>query len=117
VAYAEPVGKPRKEWYGSNVDDSTTAAGWYLGTVIMTLWSDGVGAAHFGAGLVGCEHPFDAGAGSVSLLLPSGDFADEVFGVVDSAIQTLTAEHADLDLDHVEPAGMLFRASAGANAS
>ena len=41
------------------------------------------------------------------MLLPSGDFADEVFGVVDSAIQTLTAEHADLDLDHVEPAGML----------
>jgi hypothetical protein len=32
-------------------------------------------------------------------MLPSSDFADEVFGVVDSAIQTLTAEHADLDLD------------------
>jgi hypothetical protein len=60
-----------------------------------------------GAGLVGCEYPFDAGTFDVSLLLPSGDFADEVFWVVDSAIQTLTAEHADLDLDHVEPAGML----------
>jgi hypothetical protein len=42
-----------------------------------------------------------------ALLLPSGDFSDEVFWIVDSAIQTLTAEHADLDLDHVEPAGML----------
>jgi hypothetical protein len=26
-----------------------------------------MGAAHFGAGLIGCEHPFDAGAGGVSL--------------------------------------------------
>jgi hypothetical protein len=41
------------------------------------------------------------------VLLPSGDFADEALGVVDSAIEALPAEHADLDLDHVEPAGML----------
>ena len=41
------------------------------------------------------------------MLLASGDFADEALGVVDSAIQALAAEHADLDLDHVEPAGML----------
>ena len=41
------------------------------------------------------------------MLLPSRDFADEVFGVVNSAIQALAAEYADLDLDHVEPAGML----------
>jgi amidohydrolase family protein len=40
-------------------------------------------------------------------LLPCGDFADEALGVVDSAIQTLAAEYADLDLDHVEPTGML----------
>jgi hypothetical protein len=35
-------------------------------------WSrrDERGAAHFGAGLVGCEHPFDAGAGGVSLSFP-----------------------------------------------
>ena len=39
-------------------------------------------------------------------MLPSGDFADEALGVVDSAIEALAAEHADLDLDHVEPAGM-----------
>ena len=41
------------------------------------------------------------------MLLPCGDFADEARGVVDSAIQTLAAEHPDLDLGHVEPAGML----------
>jgi hypothetical protein len=40
-------------------------------------------------------------------LLPSGDFADEALGVVDSAIEAPAAEHADLDLDHVKPTGML----------
>jgi transposase len=43
---------------------------------------DGIVAAYFGAGFFDCEHPFDAGG--VSLLLPSGDFADEALGVVDS---------------------------------
>jgi hypothetical protein len=62
---------------------------------------------HFGAGFFGCEHPFDACAGGVSLFFPCGDFADEALGVVDSAIQALAAEHSDLDLDHVGPAGML----------
>ena len=41
------------------------------------------------------------------MLLPCSDFVDEALGVVDSAIQALAAEHADLDLDHVEPTGML----------
>src|SRR4029077_11240162 len=62
-------------------------------------------AAHFVASLVGCEHPFDAGAGGVALLLPGGDFAGELDWVVDSAVQGLAAQDADLDLDHVEPAG------------
>jgi hypothetical protein len=44
-------------------------------------------------------------AGGVSLFFPWGDLADEALGVVDSAIQALAAEHAALDLDHVEPAG------------
>jgi hypothetical protein len=35
-----------------------------------------------------------------------GNFADETFGIVDSAVQALAAQHADLDLDHVEPTGM-----------
>ena len=58
--------------------------------------------AHFGASFVGCEYPIDAGAGGVSLLLPCGDFADEAFGVVDSAVEALAAQHADLDLDSVQ---------------
>ena len=41
------------------------------------------------------------------MFLPCGNFADEALGVVDSAIQALAGEHADLDLDHVEPTGML----------
>jgi hypothetical protein len=67
----------------------------------------GIRAAHFGAGFVGCEHPFDAGTGGIALSLPCGDFAAEPFWVIDSAIQALAAQDADLDLDHVEPTGML----------
>ena len=73
----------------------------------MTLWMCGIGAAHFGAGFVGCEHPFDACASGVALLFPCGDFADEALWVVDSTVQALAAQDADLDLDHVEPAGVL----------
>jgi hypothetical protein len=67
----------------------------------------GVCAAHFGAGFVGCEHPFDAGTGGISLSFPSGDFASKPLGVIDSAIEALAAQDADLDLDHVEPTGVL----------
>jgi hypothetical protein len=35
------------------------------------------------------------------------DFGDEAFGVVDPAVQALAAQDTDLDLDHVEPAGVL----------
>ncbi len=34
-------------------------------------------------------------------------FADEALGVVDSAVLALAAEHADLDLDHIEPASLV----------
>jgi hypothetical protein len=67
----------------------------------------GIGAAHFGAGFVGCEHPFDACASGVALPLPSFDFVDEPIWVVDSAVEALAAQDADLDLDHVEPTGVL----------
>jgi hypothetical protein len=30
-------------------------------------------------------------------------FTDETLWIVDSTVQALAAEHADLDLDHVEP--------------
>src|SRR5271156_4360627 len=73
----------------------------------MTLGGYGIGTAHFDAGLVCCEHPFDAGAGGVSLSLPCADFADEPLGVVYSTVEALAAQHPDLDLDHVEPTGVL----------
>jgi hypothetical protein len=63
--------------------------------------------AHFDAGFIGCEHPFDAGASGISLLFPSGDFAAEPLWVVNSAIQALAAQDSDLDLDHVKPTGVL----------
>src|SRR5258707_13407716 len=75
----------------------------------MTLGRDGIGAAHFGAGFVGCEHPIDASACGVSLSFPGVDFAAEPVWVVDPAVEALAAEHADLDLDHVEPTGVLGR--------
>ena len=43
----------------------------------------------------------------VALSFPGGDFGDEALGVVDPAVQALAAQHADLDFDHVEPAGVL----------
>jgi hypothetical protein len=62
---------------------------------------------HLAARLVGCEHPFDACASGVALPFPSGDFADEPVWVVNAAVQARTAQDADLDLDHVEPAAVL----------
>ena len=67
----------------------------------------GVCAAHFVAGLVGCEHPFDASAGGVALSYPCGDFLSEVIRVIDPAVETLAAQDTDLDFDHVEPTGVL----------
>src|SRR5437764_8942245 len=67
----------------------------------------GVSAAHFGASLVGCEHPIDPSAAGIALSFPGVDFFDEQFWVVDSAVQALAAQNADLDLNHVEPAGVL----------
>ena len=37
-----------------------------------------------------------------------GDFVDEALWIVDSAVQALAAEYTDLDLDHIEPAGVLW---------
>src|SRR3954447_24160642 len=69
----------------------------------------GIGAAHLGAGLFGREHPDHARAGGISFALPGGDLALELGAVVDAPIQALSLEHADLDLDHVEPARVLGR--------
>ena len=45
----------------------------------------------------------------VSLRLPRVDLGDEPIIAFDAAIEALAFEHADLDLDHVEPTGVLGR--------
>jgi hypothetical protein len=40
---------------------------------------------------------------------PGGDLGDQKFAIGDAAVETLATQHADLDLDHVEPAGVLGR--------
>ena len=57
----------------------------------MTLWRAGrgqrlvwIGAAHFGAGLLGREHPFHVCAGEIALALAGGDLALEFLAVVDA---------------------------------
>ncbi len=69
----------------------------------------GIGTRHFGSGLVGGEHPVDSSAALVSLRLPDVDLGNQPVAAFDAAIETLAFEHADLDLNHVEPAGVLGR--------
>src|SRR3954469_6528753 len=66
-----------------------------------------VGAAHFGARLLGREHPFHAGAGGVALALPGGDLALKLLGIIDAPVQALALAPPDFDLDHVEPPRVL----------
>src|SRR5262245_30626716 len=80
--------------------DSLPAAGCGRG-----FW---IGPAHFGAGLFGCEHPIDAGAGGIALFLPGGGLGDETGVAFDAAVEALSGKNADLDLHHVDPAGMLW---------
>lgn len=42
-------------------------------------------------------------------MLAGGDLAEKASGVVETSVQALAVEDADLDLDHVEPAGVLGR--------
>jgi hypothetical protein len=48
-------------------------------------------------------------AALVLLRLPEVDLGNEPLTAFDAAIETLAFEHADLDLDRVEPAGVLGR--------
>jgi hypothetical protein len=68
----------------------------------------GLGATHFGAGFVGCEHPIDAGAGGVALTFPGSDLGFELLLRVDASVEALAAQHSDFDLDHVEPTCVLW---------
>jgi hypothetical protein len=45
----------------------------------------------------------------ISLRLPDVDLGNEPVTAFDAAIETLAFEHADFDLNHVEPAGVLGR--------
>src|SRR3546814_11481559 len=54
-------------------------------------------------------HPLDASAGSVALSLPGSDLAFELRAIVDAKVQALASQDTDLDLGHVEPAGVLRR--------
>src|SRR3712207_5016511 len=54
-----------------------------------------------------CEHPPHPSARRVACTLPGGDLALEPFTLADAPVQALAARHPDLDLGHVEPAGML----------
>jgi hypothetical protein len=42
--------------------------------------------AHFGAGFLGCEHPFDAGGDGVALLLPNGSLGGQLLDTFDAAV-------------------------------
>ena len=61
----------------------------------------------FWRGPFGCEHPFDASPGRIALLLPGRGLGGQLFDTVDAAIKALGRQHADLDLHHVQPTGML----------
>ena len=65
-----------------------------------------ISAAHFGAGFSGCEAPGDLGAGGVSVL-PHAATRNETGIAFDAAVKALAGEDADLDLNHVEPTGVL----------
>ncbi len=68
-----------------------------------------VRATEFFASAVDGKHPMDARAFAIAAALPPGDLRDQrcLFG--DAAGEALADRHADLDLDHVEPARMLGR--------
>ncbi len=51
----------------------------------------------------------DHGALCVAPFLPFGDLRDQEGFVLDPAVQALAAEHAYLDLDLVQPAGVARR--------
>jgi hypothetical protein len=57
-------------------------------------------------GAFGGEHPIDAGACCIALALPGGDFGNEPLALGDAPVEALAAQHAEFDLNHVEPAGV-----------
>src|SRR5438067_13301501 len=70
---------------------------------------DGVGTPHLGPRVVCGEHPLDAGAGLVARSLPRADLLLEFCPIADPPIQALPAQHADFDLNHVQPTRVFGR--------
>jgi hypothetical protein len=61
--------------------------------MVLTLGGSRIGAADFGAGFVGCEHPFNVVSRFISLPLPCCDLFSKPFRVVDAAAETLARQH------------------------
>src|SRR3954453_13231087 len=68
-----------------------------------------IGAGQLDPRLVGCELPLNASAGGITLSLPGLDLSVENLALADAAVQALAVQHTDLDLCHVQPAGMFGR--------
>ena len=59
----------------------------------------GLGSAHFGSGLVGCEHPLNTRARSVAVSFPSCDFGAEA-GLPAAIRRSRALAAQDADFDH-----------------
>ena len=75
----------------------------------MTLGGVRIRTGKLRARLLGVEHPLDPSLGLVALLYPGGDFRDQFLAVADTSVKTLTAKDTDLELDHIQPARVLWR--------
>src|ERR1700676_2935368 len=65
--------------------------------------------AHLTIGFLPREAPLDGTPGGVAAFLPGADLATDRSQVRHSSIQALSREDADLDLGHVQPAGVRGR--------
>ena len=68
-----------------------------------------VGATKLLASVVDGKHPLNACAFGVATAFPLRDFGDKGGLLGDATAEALTDHHADLDLNHVEPARVLGR--------
>ena len=64
-------------------------------------------SAQLPIGVLAGEVPLDGGAIGVAAFLPGVDLTGDGAQVRHPSIHALTREHADLNLGHVQPAGML----------
>ncbi len=86
---------PRRESEGRGAASVAMFMNLIRGPLVEGSGWSGIGAAHFGAGLFGREHPFQVCAGAIALALPGGDFALEFLAVVDAPVQALSTRAAN----------------------